>query len=113
MSASSNPVLVEVMRGALVESRHAGAVAIADATGKLALALGDVERPIYPRSAVKAAKSAKPVKTAKKTEAKAAKKSATKAKAAKKSTAKAAKKAAGKPAKKAAPKAKPKKKGGK
>jgi L-asparaginase II len=54
MSASSNPVLVEVMRGALVESRHAGAVAIADATGKLVLALGDVERPIYPRSAVKA-----------------------------------------------------------
>jgi L-asparaginase II len=42
------------MRGALVESRHAGEVAIADATGKLALALGDVERPIYPRSAVKA-----------------------------------------------------------
>src|SRR5262245_23688178 len=54
MSASSNPVLAEVMRGALVESRHAGAVAIADATGKLVLALGDVERPIYPRSAVKA-----------------------------------------------------------
>ena len=54
MSASSNPVLVEVMRGELVESRHAGAVAIAYATGKLALALGDVERPIFPRSAVKA-----------------------------------------------------------
>jgi L-asparaginase II len=54
VTASSNPVLVEVMRGAIVESRHAGAVAIADATGKLALALGDVERPIYPRSAVKA-----------------------------------------------------------
>src|SRR5262245_23116508 len=53
-TASSNPVLVEVMRGALVESRHAGAVAIADASGKLALALGDVERPIFPRSAVKA-----------------------------------------------------------
>lgn len=53
-TASSNPVLVEVMRGSLVESRHAGAIAIADATGKLALALGDVERPIFPRSAVKA-----------------------------------------------------------
>jgi L-asparaginase II len=53
-TASSNPVLVEVTRGALVESRHAGAVAIADAAGKLALALGDVERPIFPRSAVKA-----------------------------------------------------------
>src|SRR5262245_55255190 len=53
-TASSNPVLVEVMRGALVESRHAGAVAIADATGKLVLAIGDVERRIFPRSAVKA-----------------------------------------------------------
>jgi L-asparaginase II len=29
VSASSNPVLVEVMRGTLVESRHMGAVAIA------------------------------------------------------------------------------------
>jgi L-asparaginase II len=54
MSNSSNPVLVEVMRGALVESRHAGAVAIADASGKLVLGLGDVERRIFPRSAVKA-----------------------------------------------------------
>jgi L-asparaginase II len=54
MSASTNPVLVEVTRGAIVESRHAGAVAIADATGKLVLALGDVERRIFPRSAVKA-----------------------------------------------------------
>src|SRR5262245_32018584 len=54
VTASSNPVLVEVMRGALVESRHAGAVAIADATGKLVLALGEVERRVFPRSAVKA-----------------------------------------------------------
>lgn len=49
-----NPVLVEVIRGSLVESRHTGAVAVADAQGRLVLALGDVERPIYPRSAVKA-----------------------------------------------------------
>src|SRR5262245_17125214 len=54
MSASTNPVLGEVTRGAIVESRHAGAVAVADATGKLVLALGDVERRIFPRSAVKA-----------------------------------------------------------
>jgi L-asparaginase II len=53
-SASSNPVLVEVMRGRVVESRHSGAIAIADASGRLVLALGDVERPIFPRSAVKA-----------------------------------------------------------
>ncbi len=49
-----NPVLVEVIRGALVESRHTGAVAVADARGRLVLALGDVERPVFPRSAVKA-----------------------------------------------------------
>jgi L-asparaginase II len=50
----SNPVLVEVTRGALVESRHAGAVAVVDADGGTVLALGDVDQPVYPRSAVKA-----------------------------------------------------------
>jgi L-asparaginase II len=50
----TNPVLVEVWRGAVVESRHRGAVAIVDADGTTVLALGDVERPIYPRSAIKA-----------------------------------------------------------
>jgi L-asparaginase II len=49
----SNPVLVEVLRGAVVESRHAGAVAVSDAEGRLVIGLGDVERPVYPRSAVK------------------------------------------------------------
>ena len=50
----SNPVLVEALRGSLVESRHCGAVAVADPAGGLALALGDVGRPVYPRSAIKA-----------------------------------------------------------
>jgi len=54
VSDSRDPVLVEVIRGSLVESRHAGAIAVADASGRLLLALGDVERPIYPRSAIKA-----------------------------------------------------------
>ncbi|CAH1656515.1 Asparaginase [Hyphomicrobiales bacterium] len=49
-----NPVLVEVSRGAVVESRHRGAVAVVDAGGGLVLAIGDVERPVFPRSAVKA-----------------------------------------------------------
>src|SRR5256885_8803884 len=49
----SNPVLVEVLRGALVESRHRGAVAVVDADGASLLALGDVARWVYPRSAVK------------------------------------------------------------
>jgi L-asparaginase II len=51
---SANPVLVELIRGELVESRHRGAIAVADAEGVLALALGDVAQPIFPRSAVKA-----------------------------------------------------------
>jgi L-asparaginase II len=49
-----NPVLVEVTRGKLVESRHRGAVAVVDADGGRVFTLGDVETPIYPRSAVKA-----------------------------------------------------------
>src|SRR5215213_3000110 len=48
-----NPVLVEVVRGALIESRHRGAVAVVDADGATVLALGDVAAPVYPRSAVK------------------------------------------------------------
>jgi L-asparaginase II len=50
----TNPVLVEVTRGGAVESFHRGAVAVTDADGTLLLALGDVERPVFPRSAVKA-----------------------------------------------------------
>jgi L-asparaginase II len=50
----SDPVLVEVIRGALVESRHRGAVAVTDAEGRLVFALGDVATPVFPRSAVKA-----------------------------------------------------------
>ncbi|MFL1876655.1 asparaginase, partial [Hansschlegelia beijingensis] len=46
--------LVEVTRGLSVESRHTGAVAIADVTGKLVFSLGDAERLTFPRSGVKA-----------------------------------------------------------
>src|SRR5215207_3914419 len=49
-----DPILIEVMRGMLVESWHRGAVAIAAPSGALALRLGDVDRPVYPRSAAKA-----------------------------------------------------------
>ena len=48
-----NPILVEVFRGNAVESAHRGALAVVDADGALVLAIGDVERPIFPRSAVK------------------------------------------------------------
>src|SRR5579864_5963971 len=47
------PVLVEVIRGASVESRHRGVVAIADAAGKIVRSLGDVDRLVYPRSSLK------------------------------------------------------------
>ena len=50
----SNPDLVEVLRGALVESRHRGAVAVVEANRGTAFTLGDTETPVYPRSAVKA-----------------------------------------------------------
>jgi L-asparaginase II len=49
----NNPVLVEAVRGGLVESRHRGAVAVADAEGRIVLAIGDVAMPVFPRSAVK------------------------------------------------------------
>ncbi len=50
----TNPILVEVLRSSLVESRHRGAIAVADADGAAVLAIGDVTTPIFPRSAVKA-----------------------------------------------------------
>jgi L-asparaginase II len=49
----SNPVLVEITRGALVESVHRGSVAIADAAGNIRFALGDLQTPVYPRSSLK------------------------------------------------------------
>ena len=49
----ANPVLVEVLRGSTVESAHRGALAVADADGRTLLALGDVSRAVFPRSAVK------------------------------------------------------------
>ncbi len=49
-----NPILVEIWRGNRSESRHRGAIAVADPAGKLVFALGDVDAAVYPRSAVKA-----------------------------------------------------------
>ncbi|HUG23558.1 asparaginase [Piscinibacter sp.] len=49
-----NPVLVEAWRGDAVESAHAGAIAVLDADGAVVASLGDIDRPIFPRSAVKA-----------------------------------------------------------
>lgn len=50
---NANPVLVEVIRGDIVESIHRGAVCVVDASGRTLHAWGDVDRPICPRSAIK------------------------------------------------------------
>jgi L-asparaginase II len=49
-----NPVLVEMTRGAMVESRHRGALCVIDSSGTTVLAVGDVAQWVFPRSAVKA-----------------------------------------------------------
>ncbi len=49
----NNPVLVEVVRGEMVESRHRGTFAVADVEGRIVLSAGDFERDVYPRSAIK------------------------------------------------------------
>jgi L-asparaginase II len=48
-----NPVLIELTRGALVESVHAGAIAVVRADGEVVAAVGDIAKPIFPRSAIK------------------------------------------------------------
>ena len=48
-----NPILVDVMRGNAIESTHCGALAVLDADGAVVASLGDIQRPIFPRSAVK------------------------------------------------------------
>lgn len=49
----ANPVLAEVLRGNWVENRHRGAYVVVDAAGRIIASAGDVERPIFPRSAIK------------------------------------------------------------
>ncbi len=49
-----NPILVELTRGPFVECVHTGAIAVARPNGEMVVSLGDVKRPVFPRSAVKA-----------------------------------------------------------
>jgi L-asparaginase II len=49
----SLPVLAEVVRSGYVEGSHTGSVVVVDADGRTVLALGDVERPVFPRSSNK------------------------------------------------------------
>jgi len=44
---------VEVWRGEHVESRHRASIAVAEPSGKLQLAIGDVDGFVFPRSAIK------------------------------------------------------------
>ena len=50
----SNPVLVEVTRGNLVESRHRGLVIAVDGDGRTVFSLGETDTAVFPRSACKA-----------------------------------------------------------
>jgi L-asparaginase II len=50
----TNPVIVEVTRGGIVESRHRGAFAVVDAAGHVVAAEGGIAAAVFPRSGVKA-----------------------------------------------------------
>lgn len=50
----ANPILIELTRGDRVESVHRGALALVHADGEAALALGDIDKPVFPRSSIKA-----------------------------------------------------------
>ena len=51
--SAASPILVEVTRGDMVESRHRGQAVVMAADGKIVAAWGEPERSIYPRSAIK------------------------------------------------------------
>ncbi len=50
----TNPILVNTIRGGHVECRHRGAIAVCDARGRVVHSWGDIDFPVYPRSAIKA-----------------------------------------------------------
>ncbi|MEY7973653.1 asparaginase [Saccharomonospora xinjiangensis] len=51
--ATSNPVLVEVVRSGFVESVHRGAMVITAPDGTVRAAIGDIHTPVFPRSSNK------------------------------------------------------------
>ncbi|MDR6292698.1 L-asparaginase II [Inquilinus ginsengisoli] len=53
LAAGGGPILVEVTRGSVVESRHRGSALIVDRTGAVQGHWGDIARPVYARSAIK------------------------------------------------------------
>jgi L-asparaginase II len=50
---SANPILAEQTRGGFVENRHRGAFVVCDAEGRVVASAGDIDRPVFPRSAIK------------------------------------------------------------
>ena len=50
----TNPVIAEVTRGDIIESRHRGAYAVVDRAGHVVAAEGGIAVAVYPRSAIKA-----------------------------------------------------------
>lgn len=52
-ATDANPLVVEVTRGGMVESRHRAAVVVVDTEGTVVRGWGDIERPVYGRSAIK------------------------------------------------------------
>ena len=50
---SSNPILVENIRGEVVESFHRGSFCVVDEHGKVIWSVGDIEQVSFPRSALK------------------------------------------------------------
>jgi L-asparaginase II len=51
---TDNPIIAEVTRGGTVESQHRGAFVVVDRDKRIVLSAGDIKRPIFPRSAIKA-----------------------------------------------------------
>ena len=49
-----NPVIAEVTRGGIIESRHRGAFCVVDRDGHVVFAEGAIAAAVYPRSAIKA-----------------------------------------------------------
>ena len=53
MNDQACPIVVEVTRGDMVESRHHVTIAVVDVSGTVVLRAGDIERAVYARSAIK------------------------------------------------------------
>ena len=49
----ANPILAEMTRGNWVENRHRGAFVVCDASGRVIASAGDIDRAVFPRSAIK------------------------------------------------------------